>query len=165
LAPAPGSLVPSMAFAKSTQARHPRAPPRQEVFTTLQTSLHCCGPARCSTPLRTRPLDRTRELRYRGLWRLLGPVSYRLADENLSLGYVMIAPLQASRQVAGRTGVEAKAVRHVYKARSEIVHQGRPFDGLDRSDERRAFTFAYCELSKRISTRASRMSPRARSQI
>ena len=29
-----------MAFAKSTQARHPLAPPRREVFTTLQTSLH-----------------------------------------------------------------------------------------------------------------------------
>ena len=40
-APAPGSLVPSMAFAKSTQARLPHFPARRrESLTTLQTSLH-----------------------------------------------------------------------------------------------------------------------------
>jgi len=30
-------------------------------------------------PLRHRPLDRCRKPRYRGLWRLLGPDSHRLA--------------------------------------------------------------------------------------
>ena len=38
--PAPRTQAASMAFTKSTQARHPLAPPRREVFTTLQTSLH-----------------------------------------------------------------------------------------------------------------------------
>ena len=39
-APAPGSQAPSMAFAKSTQARHPLFPAEAGAFTTLQTSLH-----------------------------------------------------------------------------------------------------------------------------
>ncbi len=49
----------------------------------------CCGPADCSTPLRGRPLDRHRGLRYRGPWRLLGPDSHRLADVSLSLDHLM----------------------------------------------------------------------------
>jgi hypothetical protein len=57
----------------------------------------CCGPAICSTPLRPRPLDRTRRFRYQGPWRLPGPHSHRLTEENLSLGYVMTTPLCSSR--------------------------------------------------------------------
>ena len=37
-------------------------------------------------PLRRRPLDRRREPRYQGPWRLPGPDSHRLAALNLSLG-------------------------------------------------------------------------------
>ena len=48
-----------------------------------------CGPNSCSTPLRPRPLNRTRELRYRGPWRLPGPDSHRQAAANLSPGYVI----------------------------------------------------------------------------
>jgi hypothetical protein len=39
-------------------------------------------------PLRRRPLDRRREPRYRGPWRLLGPDSHRLAALNLTPGYI-----------------------------------------------------------------------------
>lgn len=39
----------------------------------------------CSTPLRPRPLNRTRRLHYRGPWRLPGPDSHRLVVESLSL--------------------------------------------------------------------------------
>ena len=51
-----------------------------------------CGPISCSTPLRPRPLDRTRRLRYRGPWRLPGPDFHRLATASLSPGYVMTTP-------------------------------------------------------------------------
>ena len=46
----------------------------------------CCGLVSCSAPLRTRPLDRARGLRYRGPWRLPGPDLHRLAALSLSLG-------------------------------------------------------------------------------
>ena len=39
-------------------------------------------------PLRRRPLDRRREPRYQGPWRLLGPDSHRLAALNLTPGYI-----------------------------------------------------------------------------
>ena len=39
-------------------------------------------------PLRRRPLDRRREPRYRGPWRLPGPDSHRLAALNLTPGYI-----------------------------------------------------------------------------
>jgi hypothetical protein len=72
-----------MAFAKSTQARHPLAPPKAGILYDAAGFASCYGPASCSAPLRPRPLDRTRRLHYRGPWRLPGPVSHRLADENL----------------------------------------------------------------------------------
>ena len=49
----------------------------------------CCGPASCSAPLRRRPLDRRRGLRYRGPWRLPGPDFHRLAVTELALGHLM----------------------------------------------------------------------------
>jgi len=69
-----------MAFAKSTQARHPLFPAFAGALTTLQT------------PLRPRPLDRNRGLHYRGPWHLPGPDSHRLAAANLAPGYVMTTP-------------------------------------------------------------------------
>ena len=42
--PAPRSLAASLAFAKSTQARHPHVPGSPRAFTTLQTSLHAADP-------------------------------------------------------------------------------------------------------------------------
>jgi hypothetical protein len=76
--------VPSVAFAKSTQARLLHFPTASAgILDDAADFASCCGPAICSTPLRPRPLDRTRELRYRGPWRLLGPDSHRLANESL----------------------------------------------------------------------------------
>jgi hypothetical protein len=43
-----------------------------------------CGPASCSTPLRTPPLGDARGLDYRGPWRLPGPDLHRLAALSLS---------------------------------------------------------------------------------
>ncbi len=40
----------------------------------------------------TRPLNRTRGLRYRGPWRLPGPDSHRPAAASLPPGYVMTTP-------------------------------------------------------------------------
>jgi len=51
--------MPSMAFAKSTQARLPLFPATQEAFTTLQTSLHAAdrpvAPPRFDPGLSTGP--------------------------------------------------------------------------------------------------------------
>src|SRR5271156_1904829 len=57
----------------------------------------CCGPPNCSAPLRTRHFGRPRGLHYRGPWRLPGPDLHRLVVVNLSLGYVMVAPLHSWR--------------------------------------------------------------------
>ena len=81
--PAPRSQMASMAFAKSIQARHPLAPPKAGSLDDAAGFASCYGPASCSASLRPRPLDRTRRLHYRGPWRLPGPDSHRLADENL----------------------------------------------------------------------------------
>jgi hypothetical protein len=81
-----------MAFAKSTQARHPLAPPKAGSLHDAADFASCCGPASCSTPLRPRPLGRTRGFHYRGPWRLPGPDSHRLADESLRSD-AMITPL------------------------------------------------------------------------
>src|SRR6266542_2875997 len=94
-APAPGSMVPSVAFARPTQARLPLGPARAGVLvTTLQASLHAADrsvappPLRgVVAPLRRRDLARRREPCYRGPWRLPGPDSHRLAAVSLSLGY------------------------------------------------------------------------------
>ena len=67
--------MPSMAFAKSTQARLPLFPAHAGSLHDAADFASRCGPASCSTPLRPRPLNRTRELRYRGPWRLPGPDS------------------------------------------------------------------------------------------
>ena len=52
-------------------------------------------------PLRHRPLDRCREPRYRGLWRLPGPDSHRLVA--LSLSTVIEPPSRPTPRTAGRT--------------------------------------------------------------
>ena len=61
-----------------------------------------CGPASRSAPLRRRPLDRRRGLRYQGPWRLPGPDFHRLAVVSLSLGYVMgSSPLLMAPELLG----------------------------------------------------------------
>lgn len=86
-----------MAFAKSTQARHPLLPAHRGSLHNAVDFASRCGPAICSTPLRPRLLNRTRRLHYRGPWRLSGPDSHRLAVESLSLGYVTTAPSRSWR--------------------------------------------------------------------
>ena len=81
-----------MAFAKSTQARHPLFPAHHGSLHDAADFASRCGPASRSTPLRPRPLNRTRRLHYRGPWHLPGPDSHRLAIESLSLGYVINHP-------------------------------------------------------------------------
>lgn len=49
----------------------------------LQASLHVCGLATRSAPLRTRPLGHTRGPHCQGPWRLPGPDSHRLAEPQL----------------------------------------------------------------------------------
>ena len=68
----------------------------------------CCGPASCSTPLRPRPLNRTRRLHYRGPWRLPGPDSHRLAIESLRSLRHDSSLLSWRQRPAGRTWIEAK---------------------------------------------------------
>jgi hypothetical protein len=107
-APAPGPQAPSMAFAKSTQARHPLFPAHRGSLHDAADFASRCGPASCSTPLRPRPLNRTRRLHYRGPWRLPGPDSHRLAIESLSPrlrhdnSFTLMAP-----GAAGRTWIQA----------------------------------------------------------
>ena len=97
-APAPGSLMPSMAFAIKVHARLPFGPAhtgflsrRRRLRFMLRTDqLPPPKPTRgVVAPLRPRPLDRRREPRYQGPWRLPGPDFHRLAALNLSPGYVM----------------------------------------------------------------------------
>ena len=96
-APAPRSLVPSMAFALREQARlllvHLTADRRNDAagFTS------CCGLVSCSAPLRTRPLDHARGHHYRGPWRLPGPDSHRLVTLSLTLGYTITTSLLSWR--------------------------------------------------------------------
>jgi hypothetical protein len=49
----------------------------------------CCGPASCSTPLRTRPLNHARGLHYRGPWRLPVPDSHQQAASSFTPGYTI----------------------------------------------------------------------------
>src|SRR5215204_1363533 len=111
-APAPGSLVPSMAFATGIQARLPLGPLARGFLTTLQASLHAADRpvARPVSrgglpPPRPRALARRRECCYRGPWRLPGPDSHRLAAVSLSLGYVVVLLLSVvlSARATGRT--------------------------------------------------------------
>jgi hypothetical protein len=81
-----------MAFAKSTQARHPLPPATAGALTTLQTSHHAADRSVAPPRFDPRPLNRNRELRYRGPWHLPGPDFHRLAAANLSSGYVMTSP-------------------------------------------------------------------------
>ena len=72
-------------------------------YRPLQTSLHSCGPISRSIPLRPRPLNRSRGLRYRGPWHLPGPDSHRLATASLSPGYAIATPsLMASELLDAR---------------------------------------------------------------
>ena len=70
------------------QARLPLGPACAGILTTLQASLDVADRSFASAPLRRRPLDRRRGLRYRGPWRLPGPGFHRLATVSFSLGYV-----------------------------------------------------------------------------
>jgi len=100
--------VPSMAFAKYTQARLPHFPALTGILYDAADFASCCGPTICSTPLRPRPLNRTRRLHYRGPWRLPGPDSHRLANKSLRPAYVMtLLQAQAPSRTAGRTWIEA----------------------------------------------------------
>lgn len=81
-----------MAFTKSTQARHPLLPAHRGSLNDAADFASRCGPASCSTPLRTRPLNRARRLHYRGPWHLPGPDLHRLAIASFSLGYIMNPP-------------------------------------------------------------------------
>src|SRR5215213_1603498 len=96
LAPAPGSQVPSMAFATGMQARLPLGPLARGFLTTPQASLDAAdwpvAPRPASTP-GSRP---TPGPRYRGPWRLPGPDSHRLAAVSLALGYPVAPPFVAS---------------------------------------------------------------------
>ena len=98
-----------MAFTKSTQARHLLHPDvTAGSLDDAADFASCCGPAIRSTPLRPRPLNRTRRLHYQGPWRLPGPDSHRLAIESLrSLRHDNSFAVKAQR-AAGRTWIEAK---------------------------------------------------------
>ena len=96
-ASAPGSQTPSMAFARSTQARHPLSSRSHGSLDDAAGFASCCGPADCSTPLRRQPLDRQRRSRYQGPWRLPGPDSHRLVAVSFSFGYVRPTSLQSWR--------------------------------------------------------------------
>ncbi len=95
--PAPGSQTSSMAFAKSTQARHPLISRLRGSLDDAADFASCCGPVSCSTPLRPRPLDRNRGLHYRGPWHLPGPDFHRLAIASLTSGYVTTTSFQSWR--------------------------------------------------------------------
>jgi hypothetical protein len=70
-------------------ARLPLSPGHPGKITTLQASLHAADRPVASTPLRRRPLNRHRGLRYRGPWRLPRPDSHRLAATSLSPDHLM----------------------------------------------------------------------------
>jgi hypothetical protein len=93
----PGSQASSVAFAKSTQARHPLFPASAGTLTTQQTSHHVAdwsvAPPRFEPDLSTG----TGGFATRGPWRLPGPDSHRPAAANLAPGYVMTPPCQSWR--------------------------------------------------------------------
>ena len=66
-----------------------------------------CGPASCSTPLRTRHLGRARGLPYQGPRRLPGPDSHRLVVLSLSFGYVTTTSLSSWRPHCGAHSAES----------------------------------------------------------
>jgi len=78
-APAPRSLVPSLAFASNLRARLPLVPLARLFVTTLQASLHAADRSVAPPRFDARPLGRRRGLHYRGPWRLPGPDLHRLA--------------------------------------------------------------------------------------
>ena len=102
-APAPGSLVPSVAFAVKVPARLPLGRlrgfllRRRRLRFMLRTGQLPSPRWDVVAPLRRRDLARRREPRYRGPWRLPGPDSHRLAALSLSLGYVMSTSLLTGR--------------------------------------------------------------------
>ena len=109
-APAPGSLVPSVAFAVKVPARLPLGPLPRVSLTAPQASLHAADRPVATplyggvvAPLRLRDLARRREPRYRGPWRVPGPDSHRLAVLSLSLGYTAEPPFVPCARAAGRT--------------------------------------------------------------
>jgi hypothetical protein len=111
LAPAPSSLVPSMAFAHWGWARLLLVRAGTDRRDDAAGFTSCCGLVSCSAPLRTRSLDHARELCYRGPWRLPGPDSHRLAALSLWIGYVITTSLLSWRpifwthpQYAGKVG-------------------------------------------------------------
>ena len=67
------------------------------LLTALQASLHAADrpvahpPRGLNTPLRRRPLDRRRELRYRGPWCLPGPDFHRQAALSLASDYTPVS--------------------------------------------------------------------------
>ncbi len=78
-----------MAFTTLRKVRLPLWPPKRAArHNDAAGFASCCGPVSRSTPLRTRPLNRTRELPYQGPWCLPGPDSHRQAVLSLSLSYV-----------------------------------------------------------------------------
>ena len=103
-----GPRAPSMAFAKSTRARHPLFPAHRGSLDDAADFASRCGPASRSTPLRPRPLNRTRRLRHRGPWRLPGPDSHRLAVESFSLATPRTLLPTHGVRAAGRTWIGAQ---------------------------------------------------------
>ena len=102
-APAPRSLVPSMAFALKEQARLLLVRLSTDRRNDAAGFTSCCGLVSCSAPLRTRPLNHARGPHYRGPWRLPGPDSHRPADNSFTLGYMIkLLSIQAPEQ-SGRT--------------------------------------------------------------
>src|SRR6266508_4510430 len=95
-APAPGSLMPSVAFAVKVPARLPLGRlrgfllRRRRLRFMLRTGQLPPPLWDVVAPLRRRDLARRREPRYRGPWRLPGPDSHRLAAMSFSLGYAVL---------------------------------------------------------------------------
>ena len=144
-APAPGSLVPSVAFAKSTQARLLHFPAASAgILDDAADFASCCGPASCSTPLRPRPLDRTRELHYRGP----AVSSHRIFTGWSTRACVRLCrdlpvPVHTSSRTAGPIWIEAKAPAHRPEPFPEKVSSApegakRPFPGGSSATTRRA---------------------------
>lgn len=101
--------VPSVAFAKSTQARLPLIPALADPSRRCRFRLRC-GPAICSSPLRPRPLNRSRGLRYRDPGASLEPASHRLANSVRSVASCSPLCVHGVR-TAGRTWIEASGER------------------------------------------------------
>src|SRR5215207_8350698 len=89
-APAPGSQVPSMAFATGMQARLPLGPLARGFLTTPQASLDAADRPVAPRPASTPGSRPTPGAALPGTWRLPRPDSHRLAAVSLSLGYVVV---------------------------------------------------------------------------